>query len=60
MMISPERERLAAVFGVITLGIALFLLWVRTDQNVRDSVVWALRSWITPPDAPAQWEQGAR
>lgn len=31
---------------------------VLQDPDASDSIVWALKSWIHPPDEDAGWQQG--
>jgi len=30
---------------------------LRNDPSLRADLAWAVRSWFTPPDADARWEQ---
>ncbi|MGH2457405.1 MAG: hypothetical protein ACRDIY_00885 [Chloroflexota bacterium] len=48
--------------GLAIVGTVAAFAWLGVklyqDPDARDSVIWALRSWIRPPDADAAWQQG--
>lgn len=45
------------------LAVALGLTWlgskVARQEQLKSGIVWAVRSWLVPPDAEARWEQTA-
>lgn len=43
----------ATVGAMVWLGLAIL-----RSPEAKDSLAWAVRSWIFPPDAEAGWQQG--
>ncbi|HEX5416769.1 MAG TPA: hypothetical protein VFZ25_13960 [Chloroflexota bacterium] len=50
---------LAFRVGIVASLVALLTLAnrLRTDPTWRAGLAWAIRTWITPPDADAGWQQ---
>jgi hypothetical protein len=50
-------ERVIIAVFVALVGAVLVRSWLRSQPALRESLSWAVRSWIIPPDAAAGWEQ---
>lgn len=52
-------QTLALRVGIVASLVALLALAnrFRSDPTWRAGLAWAVRTWITPPDADAEWEQ---
>ena len=50
--------RLLALWILVMVGVVCAFARIIKSSAARDGIVWAIQSWLAPPDSDAGWQQG--